>query len=188
MHVHDAIRARVSVKEYATDPVPRDQIERLLELAVYAPNHRMTDPLAFRVMGEGAKRAYADALAARKTARIEDEAVARGVREKVLRRHLSVPSMVAVLVREDEDPEIREEDYATAFMAIQNLSLAAVADGLGTHIKTGAVLGEPSLREALSAGPDQRVAAIVFLGRPAELPDPKPRAPVGERTLWLDAG
>lgn len=186
MNVREAIAARVSVKEYTDAPVPRERIERLLELAHSAPNHRMTQPLEYRVMGDGAKAAYADALAGRKAAKIEDPETARAVREKVVRRTTSVPSMIAILVHEDEDPEIREEDYATAFMAIQNLCLAAVEIGLGTHIKTGAVMGEPALRAALDAAHEQRVAAIVFLGEPAEVPSPKPREPALDRTRWLD--
>jgi nitroreductase len=186
MNVEDAIEARVSVKEYTGSPVTRERIERLLELANVAPNHRMTQPLAYRVMGSGAKSAYARALAGRKTARMDDPETARAVTERVVARTTAVPAMIAVLVRESEDPEIREEDYATAFMAIENLSLAAVAMGLGTHIKTGAVMGEPSLRAALEAEADQRVAAIVFLGEPAELPAPKERVPAADRTRWLD--
>jgi nitroreductase len=182
----EAIRARVSVKDYLSEPVPRETIERLLELAVLAPNHRMTQPLEFRVLGDVAKRAYAEALAARKTARIDDASTAVAVREKLLTRTIAVPAMIGVLVALDEDPEIREEDYATAFMAIQNLALAAVEMGLGTHIKTGAVMDEPGLREALEVGDARRLAAIVFLGDPAELPSPKPRDPAAERTRWLD--
>jgi nitroreductase len=186
MNVQEAIRARVSVKEYTSEPVARETMEGLLELAMLAPNHRMTEPLEFRVMGEGARRAYGEVLAGRKAARIDEPDVASRVREKVIRRHVSIPCMVAVLVHEDEDPEIREEDYATAFMAIENLSLAAVAEGLGTHIMTGAVMGDPVLREALAAGAGQRVAAIVFVGWPAELPDAKARVSAAERTRWLD--
>jgi nitroreductase len=186
MTVEEAIRSRVSVKEYAPEPVARDVLERLLELAVLAPNHGMTEPLEFRVMGASSKRAYGEALGGRKAKRIEDPDVARQVVAKVVRRTESVPTMVAVLVREDENPEVREEDYATAFMAIQNLSLAAAEEGLGTHIKTGAVLGEPALRGALEAGADQRVAAIVFVGEAAEVPEPKRRAPAADRTRWLD--
>lgn len=186
MHIEDAIRARVSVKEYGEEAVPRDQVERLLELANLVPNHRMTQPLEYRVMGDAAKTAYAEALAGRKTKKIDDPAVASAVTEKVVRRTTSVPTMIAVLVHEDEDPEIREEDYATAFMAIQNLSLAAVELGLGTHIKTGAVLGEDALRSALDVAEDQRLAAIVFLGAPAEVPAPKPRTAAPELTRWLD--
>lgn len=186
MTVREAIEARVSVKEYTGEPVPRERIEEILDLANLAPNHRMTQPLAYRVMGDGAKTAYAEALALRKTRKMEDPDTARAVTERVVARTTAVPAMVAVLMNEAEDPEVREEDYATAFMAIQNLSLAAVESGLGTHIKTGAVLGEPSLRTALEAGDEQRIVAIVFLGGPAELPHAKPRVDARERTLWLD--
>ena len=186
MRVEDAIEARVSVKEYRSSGIPRETIERLLELANLAPNHRMTEPLAYRVMGSGAKRAYAEALAARKAARIEDEETARAVKDRVVQRTTDVPAMIAVLVHRDEDPQVCEEDWATAFMAIQNLSLAAVEMGLGTHVKTGAVLEEPALRAALDVQPEQRVASIVFLGEPAEVPAGKPRTPAGERTRWLD--
>ncbi|HUG40391.1 MAG TPA: nitroreductase family protein [Longimicrobiales bacterium] len=186
MDVRQAIRDRVSVKEYAPRAVPRERIEALLELALQAPNHRMTRPVEFRVLGDRSRRAYAEALAGRKTARIDDPAAADAVREKVTRRTLAVPAMIGVVVAVAEDPEVREEDYATAFMAIQNLSLAAVETGLGTHIKTGAVMDEPALRTALEVGPAQRLAAIVFLGEPAEVPAPKPREPAADRTRWLD--
>lgn len=182
MHVDEAIRTRVSVKEYTDAPVPEATIRELLELAVLAPNHRMTEPLRFRIMGDAAKRAYAEALGARKAKNVDEPAVAERIVGKVVRYNTSIPAMVAVLVHEAEDPEIREEDYATAFMAVQNLCLAAAARGLGTHIKTGAVMGEASLRAALDVPDDHRVAAIVFLGEPAELPDPKDRTPAADVT------
>lgn len=186
MNVQDAIETRVSVKEYTDEPVPRERVARLLELANTAPNHRMTQPLEYRVMGPNARRAYAEALAGRKTAKIDDAEAAEAVRRKVVRRTTGVPSMIGVVMHVNEDPEIREEDYATAFMAIQNLSLAALDEGLGTHIKTGAVMEEPALRSALEVGDHQRLVAVVFLGEPAERPDPRDRVPASERTRWLD--
>jgi nitroreductase len=182
LHVDEAIRTRVSVKEYNATPVPEETITQLLELAVLAPNHRMTEPLRFRVMSDDAKRAYAEALGARKARNVEEPEVRQEIVDRVVRRTTSVPSMIGVLVHRDENPEIREEDYATAFMAIQNLCLAAVARGLGTHIKTGAVMGEPALRSALEVPDDHRLAAIVFLGEPAEIPDHKDRHPAAEVT------
>ena len=186
MDVTEAIRSRVSVREYEPRAIPREQIERLLGVALVAPNHRMTEPVEFRVMGPAAKRAYGEALAERKARKVEDEEAARLVREKVIRERLDVPAMVAVLVAEDDNPEIREEDYATAFMVVENLCLTAVAMGLGTHIKTGAVLGDAPLREALRTRHGQRVVAIVYLGVPATGPSPKARRPADEVTEWLD--
>jgi nitroreductase len=186
VRTEEAIRSRVSVKDYTERPVPGDIIDKLLELAVLAPNHRMTEPLEFRVMGPAARRAYAEALVDRKTRKIEDPAAAEAVRHKMLGRTAAVPCMIAVLVHQHDDPEIREEDYATAFMAIQNLSLGAVEAGLGTHIKTGAVMDEPALRQALEVDEAQRLVSIVYLGEPAAPPSPRPRTPAGDRTRWLD--
>ena len=182
MHIDEASRSRVSVREYTDAPVPEETVVALLELAVLAPNHRMTEPLRFRILGDDAKRAYGEALGARKAKNVDDPEVAGQIVDKVVRERLAVPTMIGVLVHEHENPEIREEDWATAFMAIQNLALAAVARGLGTHIKTGAVMGEPSLRAALEVPDDHRIAAIVFLGEPATVPAPKDRTPAAEVT------
>ncbi|HEX7119283.1 MAG TPA: nitroreductase [Longimicrobiales bacterium] len=185
MDVFDAIKARRSVKRFTDRPVPRGEIERLLQVATLAPNHRMTEPWGFRVLGAEAKRAYGRVLGRRKARRVEDAEAAQAVREKVLRETAAVPAIVAVTMRLDENPEIREEDYAATYMGIQNLLLAATAIGLGTHVKTGAVMDDPELRDALAVPSDRRVVALVHLGEAAEVPPPRPRTPATERTTWL---
>jgi len=186
MNVDEAIRTRVSIKEFEGRGVPRPVIERLLDLAVLAPNHRMTEPVEFLVLGPEARRAYAEALAARKARDVRDATAADAVREKVVRERMAVPAMIGVVMELNENPEIREEDYATAFMSVQNLCLAALEEGLGTHIKTGAVMDDPAVRDALGIPEGSRLVAVVFLGEPAAQRAPKPRAPAADRTRWLD--
>jgi len=53
------------------------------------------------------------------------------MRDTVAAEHRALPAMLVVAVALDENPEIREEDYAAAMMGIQNLSLAALELGLG---------------------------------------------------------
>src|SRR5690554_7909546 len=103
MNISEAIRRRLSIKEFTDTPVPRERIEALLELAVLAPNHRMTDPLEFRVLGPASMRAYAVALADRKARSIDDPDTAARVRDRMVRRNTSVPSMIAVLMEVNED-------------------------------------------------------------------------------------
>lgn len=185
MDVFEAIEARRSVKGFTDRPVPRETIERLLEVVVLAPNHRMTEPWGFLVLGDEAKQAYGRVLGRRRARRIEDPEAAQAVAERTLRGITSVPAIIAVTMRLDEDPEIREEDYAATYMGIQNLLLAATAIGLGTHVKTGAVMDDPELRDALAVPSDQRIVALVHLGEAAEVPPPKPRTPAAEKTTWL---
>ena len=185
MDVRDAIRTRRSIKHFTDRPVERDEIETLLELAVLVPNHRMTQPLRFHVLGPEARRAYGAVLGARKAKRVEDPEAARAVVEKVAAAEAAVPITIAVGMTLDENPDIREEDYATAMMAVQNLCLAAREMGLGTHIRTGAVMDDPRSREALGIPEGERIVATVQMGEPAEVPSEKVRRAAAEDTTWL---
>lgn len=185
MTVEQAIRARHSVKHFSDRPVTRDDIETLLELAVQAPNHRMTEPWHFLVAGDEAKHALARVLGRRKSSKVSDPEAARLVREKVERNTMALPALLVVTIDLSENPEIREEDFAAAWMAIQNIMLAAVARGLGTHIKTGAVMEDPELREAWRVPEGRRVVAMIELGTPAVEPRVTERESAASRTTWL---
>jgi len=181
----DDIQARRSIREFTDREIARVEIEQLLEAAAQAPNHRMTQPWRFYVLGAEARRAYGAALGARKAKRVEDPEAAQAVLEKVADKHALLPAMLAVAVVLDDNPEIREEDYAAAYMGIQNLSLAAHALGLGTHLKTGAVMDDPRARQAVGVPEGERIVATIELGEPADMPDAKPRTPATELTTWL---
>ncbi len=185
MDLLDIIRGRRSVKEFSDRPIPRQEMERLLDAAVQAPNHRMTEPWRFYVLGPRARRAYGEAVGARKARKVDDPSAAGAVLEKVAGSHEALPAMLAVSVVQDEDPGVREEDYAATFMAIENLCLLAHADGLGTHIKTGGVMDDPGAREAVGVTEGERIVATIFLGFPAQLPEPKPRRAAVDLTTWV---
>ena len=182
----ELISRRRSIKQFTGRAPTRGEIERLLELVAQAPNHRMTQPWRFYVLGPAARRGYGAALGARKAKRVADPDAARDVVENVAARHEALPTMIAVAVLVHENPEIREEDYAATWMGIQNLALAAEAAGLGTHIKTGAVMDDPRSRAAVGVPDGERIVAIVNLGEPAAVPDPKPRLSARDLTTWVD--
>ena len=79
----------------------------------------------------------------------------------------------------------REEDASATMMAIQNLSIAAVALGLGTHIKTGAVMQDPAARAAAGVPEGQRIVAVINVGEPATVPPAKERKSAESLTTWL---
>ncbi|MEX1182736.1 MAG: nitroreductase family protein [Gemmatimonadota bacterium] len=182
--VAEAIRSRRSVKEFTARAVTRPEIERLLDAAVLAPNHRMTEPWRFYVLGPEARAAYGAALGDRKGRGVADPAAARLVRQKVAREHAALPAMIVVAMVQAEDPELREEDYAAVMMAVQTLSLAALELGLGTHIKTGAIMADPAARAAAGLPAGERVVAVINIGEPAALPASKPRQPAASHTVW----
>lgn len=185
MQVFDAIQSRRSIKRFTERAITREELERLLAAAALAPNHRLTEPWRFYVMGPESRHAYGLALGDRKARKLTDPDAIAALREKVASEHRSLPGMIAVAMIVNEDPEVREEDYAAVMMAIQNLALVAVDMGLGTHIKTGAVMETVAAREAVGLPADQRIVATINVGEPAEVPAPKPRREGREHTAWL---
>jgi nitroreductase len=184
MHLTDAIQQRRSVKRFTDRPISREEIERLLDAATLAPNHKLTQPWRFYVLGPEARHAYGLALGDRKARKLTDANAARTLRETVAAEHRALPCMIAVAVVTSESPETREEDYAAVMMAIENLALAAVDLGLGTHIKTGGVMGDAASRAAVGVRDEERIVAIVNVGEPAEASPPKKRESAASYTTW----
>lgn len=185
MDLHEAIRARRSVRQFTDRVIRREEIEQLLDAATRAPNHRLTQPWRFYVLGPEARRAYGTALGLRKAKKVEDPAAAQAIVEKVAAAGAALPAQIAVAMTVSENPEIREEDYAATMMAVQNLLLAAAAMGLATHLKSGAVMEDPRARSAVGVPEGERIVVLIDLGEPAEAPEPRPRRAAGEVTTWL---
>jgi nitroreductase len=184
MNVTDAIAQRRSIKKFQDRPVSREDIEALLDAAVLAPNHHLTQPWRFHVLGPAARRNYGLALGDRKARKLTDPVQAEAVREKTAAEYVAFPALIAVAMTVHESPETREEDYAAVMQAVSYLMLAAVERGLGTHVRTGAVLEDPVARAAIGAKEGERVVALLSVGVPAEVPEPKARRGSAEVTTW----
>ena len=184
MNVSDAIAQRRSIKKFQDRPVTREEIEALLDAAVLAPNHHLTQPWRFYVMGPESRRRYGLALGDRKARKLTDADAANAVREKTAAEYEAFPALIAVAMVVHENPETREEDYAAVMQSIGYLMLAAVDRGLGTHLRTGAVLEDPAARAAIGVQEGERVVSIVSVGVPAEMPAPKTRQSSSAVTCW----
>jgi nitroreductase len=184
MSIPEIIEQRRSVKKFTDRAITREEIETLLDAAILAPNHRLTRPWRFYVLGPESRYAYGLALGERKARKLTDPDAARALRETIGREHRDLPCMIAVAVTQNENPETREEDYAAAMMAIENLALAAVSIGLGTHIKTGGVMGDATARAATGVTEAERIVAIINVGEPAEQPASRKRDTAAAFTTW----
>jgi len=187
MDVMQAIHTRASVTAFRPDVPHRDVVMKLLDAAVRAPNHRLTEPWSFYVLGENSKRHFAELRRSNRAKRFEnpEAAEAQPALEKAYGGAMETPVIIAVSTLVADDPVQRDEDYAATFCAIQNLLLAAVSQGLGTYLRTGDILEEPELAELLGLPEGQRVVGIVYMGYPAEEPKPRRRTPAAEKTHWL---
>lgn len=170
MDVEHAIRTRRTHKVYGGQPVGEDVLRELFELATWAPNHHLTNPWRFRVLGP-------EALARLKAAA---DAQQEGSGAKLDR----APTLVAVSVRNDgEDPV---EDRDAAAVAAYLVLLGAHARGLAGYWRTPGVLRTDAGRAALGIGDDEDTVALLYLGPPRQEQHVPGRAPVDAVAEFLD--
>ena len=168
MDVEEAIRSRRTHKAFAPERVPRELLDELLEIARWAPNHHLTNPWRFRVLGP-------DALAALKHA-AGPEAAAKLDR---------APTLIAASQVRAEDPEQDEEDLCATACATYAVLLAAHGRGLAGYWRTPDVLRTPVGRAALGIPDDERFVALIHLGRPRQEKEPPERAPQSAVVSYL---
>ncbi|MBM3958438.1 MAG: hypothetical protein FJ314_01515 [SAR202 cluster bacterium] len=186
--VLDAIRRRRNVREFQDRPVSKAAIEKMLDAARWAPNHRLTFPWRFFVLEKGGKvRAAVAELTRRWTyennpqlpekKRIE---TAGASAEEVS----NVPAFVIVYSASGPNEEVTRENYATTCIAVQNMQLAAMTEGLAVGWSTGKPTRHVDLPRTLGADPSWQMVGALFIGFPASEPRPQ-RPEASEHTVWL---
>jgi nitroreductase len=170
MELEQAIRTRRTHKAYAPEPLDRETLDELFELARWAPNHKLTNPWRFRVLGpatlERLKEAAGDPIAAAKLNR--------------------APTLVAVSATQSGDPVMDEEDMLASATAAYVVLLGAHGRGLAGYWRTPGVLRTAEGRAALRIPDDEHVLGLLHLGHPRQEPRVPERAPVGEVVEYLD--
>lgn len=187
MPVDVAIKTRRSISRFKDEPVPRELVERMLESAVWAPNHHLTEPWEFHVLGGEAKRAFAKhRIDFRQTLfKNPDAPEIEKALQKLYADTVAVPMIIAVTTTSPDDPDLRDDDYAATMCAIQNMLLTAVGLGLGAYLRTGGFIHHRGLRDLLAVPDGRRVAGILYAGYPERTPERR-RTPYAQKTRWLE--
>ncbi len=168
MELEEAIRGRRTHKVYGPEPVDRQTLEELLELGRWAPNHHLTEPWEFRVVGPRTLAALKQAAGPENAAKLD-----------------RAPTLVAVSAVQCGDPVQDEEDLLAAGCAVYAVLLGAHARGLVGYWRTPGFLRTPEGAAALGMAPGERFVALIHLGhRRQERPAPD-RSPVDEYVTFL---
>lgn len=179
MDVIEAIRARRTIRNFEPREVEREKLETLLDAAVRAPNHRLTEPWRFYVLTGAALERFGEEMAADLRARGEGEEVVARFKADLL----PAPAAVVVTYLTPESDRQAREDYAAACAAIQNMLLAAVGLGLGGYWRTGRLVSDGRVRHSLGIPAEEGIVGVVYFGYPAEAGGSR-RTPWQEKTVW----
>ena len=169
MELDELIRTRRTQKAYEPGPVDPETLDELFELARWAPNHHLTNPWRFRVLGPAALEALKAAAGPENAAKLD-----------------RAPTLVAASVVQAGDEVADEEDFAAAACASFIVLLGAHARGLDGYWRTPDVLRTPEGRAACGIPDGERVLGLLHLGRGKGTKPAPERAPLEAYTEYLD--
>ncbi|REE93118.1 nitroreductase [Paenibacillus taihuensis] len=190
MNIQEAIRTRRSIGKVTQEPIAKETIEQIIESAVWAPNHRLTEPWRFFVLGGDGRGKLGDALARIALAGVEDANApehaekAEAARKKAFRS----PVVIAVAaVPSDRHDVIEIEEFGAVHAAVQNMLLTTHALGLGAVWRTGEPCYHSLMNESFGLRPQDKMLGFIYLGVPdMTLPQGK-RSDAASKTTWIDA-
>ncbi len=166
--VEAAVRARRTHKAFGAEPLPRAELEELIDLARWAPNHHLTNPWRFRVLGPESLAALKEAAGQEAAAKLD-----------------RAPTLVAVSQVRADDPAQDEEDLCATACAAYIVLLAADARGYAAYWRTPAVLRDGAGCAALGIGGEERALGLLHLGPRRQAKAPPERAPLPDVLSFL---
>jgi nitroreductase len=169
MELETAIRTRRTHKAFAPEPLSREMLDGLLELARWAPNHHLTNPWRFRVIGPEALQRLKQAAGPEAASKLD-----------------RAPTLVAAtVVTTPDDPVQTEEDLCATACATYAVLLAAHGRGIAGYWRTPGVLRTAQGLAALGIPDDEHFVALIHLGWPRQEKDAPERAPQADVVTYL---
>ena len=147
MDTEQAIRTRRTHKVFGPEPLDREVLDELFELARWAPNHHATNPWRFRVLGAATRSRLKQAAGPEQAGKLD-----------------RAPTLIVVSAVLGGDPLQDEEDLHATAIAAYIVLLAAHARGFAGYWRTPAVLRTPEGRAAVRLGADEHVLGLLHLG------------------------
>lgn len=169
---------RRSIKKFKVDAVNVEEIIELLNVAKWAPNHKVNEPWRFQLYTEAGKEKFVQAF-------IDSMRTPDGeVPPKVLNKadyFRSIPLHLVVIMPEDPRQRRWDEDYGAVSSMLQNFQLAAWERGIGMIWRSNDWVYNPVFREAIGVKPGEKIVATMMIGYPAHIPAKQERTDIREK-------
>lgn len=176
--VASVIRSRRTINDFRPEPPPRELILQGIELARWAPNHKLTEPWRFHLIGPKTAAAIVEL-----NARLTEEQKGSTAAEQKRRKWSTIPGFLAVTSQQTGDSFRDQENDAAVCCAIQNLTLFLWEQGIGSKWVTGDVTRHPEFLQLLGINSTvEKMVGLIWYGYPASSPEMK-RRPLPEITV-----
>ncbi len=187
----EALKNRRSIypNMYASRPIEQEVIESILESANWAPTHKLTEPWRFMVFhGQGLQRLAQFQANLYKQVQTEAGNYKEEQYQKLLNKPLLASHIIAIGMKRDEKARVPEiEEISAVACAVQNMYLAANAQGVGCYWGTGGVTYYPEAKSFFGLAPEDKLMGFMYMGylKNDHWPEGK-RQPIAPKVTWVN--
>jgi len=171
----EVIRGRRTIELFLQTEVPRSLLNEAIEAATWAPNHHVTEPWHFYVLGDASKERCLDLCREIVTAKSGEKAgdfKRQSWSEK--------PGWLLVTCQRSDDELLQKEDYAACCAAVQNLTLYLWKAGVGSKWTTGDITRDSRFFDIIGIDATEVfVVGLIWYGYPKLTPT-QSRKSIGE--------
>lgn len=175
MQISQIIKERRTTHDYQPNfSVSIDILKKAIEMAIYAPNHKLTFPWSFSISGAQSKKMLTE-LALNLLS--EKEPITEDKKNAVLKRYDSVSHIIAVGQKKSTSAQQSKEDYASVACGVQNMCLYLWDKGIGTKWSTGKICNHTKTYNIFKVDPEWvEIVGLLWVGKPLNNP-PVPKRP-----------
>jgi nitroreductase len=183
--IFDLIKKRRSVfpAQYTNEPIAKSDIEKILEAANWAPNHKSTEPWRFKVLQGDSQRRLGEFLSA-KYQELDPKPKQMKIK-KLLENPTRAGAVIAICMQRDPKESLPEwEEIAAVSMAVQNMWLCCTEMGIGSYWSSPGII--KYMNEFFDFNEGEKCLGFFYMGNFAgDLPE-QTRKPIADKILWID--
>ncbi len=162
----EVLQGRRTIELFLHTRVPRALVTEAIEIATWAPNHHVTQPWHFYLLGKQSIEQCLDLCREIVTDR-------KGAKAGEFKRERwsEKPGWLVVTCRKSTGALLQQEDYAACCAAVQNFMLYLWKAGVGCKWTTGPITRDPRFSEIVGFdGEDAFVVGLIWYGYPKLTP------------------
>ena len=177
MDFEQLVATRRTVNNYLPEKVGEETVIEALRLSLWAPNHKLTFPWAYTLIGPRARASLSDLAVELKGAKAPlSDIKAKAIRETVLN-----PShLVALGIRKSNEFQ-EHEDYATLACSVQIAAMFLWKHGIASKWSTGGWTLHERTYQILGVDPAKvSLEGVLMIGKAQHMPPATERPPLSQ--------
>ena len=165
--------------QFSNKELSKDIINEILENALHAPTHRMTQPWFFKVYKGGSKVKLSSLIK-----EIDQEKISKVKIDKFIEKINLSDTVISICMNRDKDNRVPEwEEIAAISMAVQNMWLSCYVNDIGSYWSTPALKDDYAKHSGLNS--NQKSLGFFFMGSYKHFETPKVREGLDSKVEWV---